>query len=127
MFSPVCWPADEALYGYVADGYWCDIGTLGEYHRANADLLNGRLNLGELGKRIGPDIWAGGTVDIAPDAQLIGPIYLGEEVKIKRGAIIQGPRWSAIIRSWTTGPGSAAASSGATATSAKAPRCMARL
>ena len=31
----------EPLYGYIADGYWCDIGTLGEYHRANADLLNG--------------------------------------------------------------------------------------
>ena len=68
----------EALYGYVADGYWCDIGTLGEYYRANADLLSGRLNLGELGTRIGPDVWADGTVDIAPDAQLIGPIYLGE-------------------------------------------------
>ena len=31
----------EPLYGYVADGYWCDIGTLSEYHRANADLFNG--------------------------------------------------------------------------------------
>ena len=88
----------EALYGYVADGYWCDIGTLGEYYRANADLLSGRLNLGELGTRIGPDVWADGTVDIAPDAQLIGPIYLGDEVKINRGAIIQGP---AVIRDYT--------------------------
>ena len=88
----------EALYGYVADGYWCDIGTLGEYYRANADLLSGRLHLGELGTRIGPDVWADGTVDIAPDAQLIGPIYLGDEVKINRGAIIQGP---AVIRDYT--------------------------
>ena len=52
------------LYGYVADGYWCDIGTLPEYHRANSDLLNGQLNLGDLGERIGPDIWAGGPVTI---------------------------------------------------------------
>ena len=88
----------EALYGYVAAGYWCDIGTLGEYYRANADLLSGRLNLGELGTRVGPDVWADGTVDIAPDAQLIGPIYLGDEVKINRGAIIQGP---AVIRDYT--------------------------
>jgi len=88
----------EALYGYVAGGYWCDIGTLGEYYRANADLMSGRLNLGELGTRIGPDVWADGTVDIAPDAQLIGPIYLGDEVKINRGVIIQGP---AVIRDYT--------------------------
>jgi len=89
---------NEALYGYVASGYWCDIGTLGEYRRANADLLNGRLNLGDLGQRIGPDIWTGGPVDIAPDAQLIGPIYLGEEVQIKRGTTVQGPT---VIRGYT--------------------------
>jgi len=89
---------NEALYGYIAGGYWCDIGTLSEYRRANADLLSGRLNLGDLGQRIGPDIWAGGPVDIAPDAQLIGPIYLGEEVQIKRGATVQGP---SIIRGYT--------------------------
>jgi mannose-1-phosphate guanylyltransferase/phosphomannomutase len=88
----------EALYGYTAEGYWCDIGTMSEYVRANADLLNGRLNLGDLGTRIGPDIWIEGTADIAPDAQLIGPIYLGDGVKIKRGAFIHGP---AVIRDYT--------------------------
>lgn len=89
---------EEALYGYVASGYWCDIGTLGEYHRANADLLSGRLNLGDLGERIGPDIWVGGPVHIAADAHLIGPIYLGEEVQIKSGATVQGPT---VIRDYT--------------------------
>ena len=69
-----------------------------EYHRANTDLLNGRLNLGDLGERIGPDIYAGGPVSIAPDAQLFGPIYLGEEVKIERGVVVQGP---AVIRDYT--------------------------
>ena len=58
-----CWPGGP-MYGYVAKGYWCDIGTLAEYRRANTDLLNGRLNMGELGRRIGPGIWAGGAVDI---------------------------------------------------------------
>ncbi len=88
----------EPLYGYVAGGYWCDIGTLSEYQRASADLLNGRLNLGELGQRIGSGIWAGEGVQIAPDAQLFGPIYLGEEVQIKGGVVIQGP---AVVRDYT--------------------------
>ena len=35
-FSRRCWPRHEPLYGYIADGYWCDIGTLSEYQRANA-------------------------------------------------------------------------------------------
>ena len=88
----------EPLYGYVADGYWCDIGTLGEYQRANADLLNHQLNLGEIGQHIGGGIWTGGNVEIAADAQLFGPIYLGEDVKVKGGGVIQGP---AVVRDYT--------------------------
>jgi mannose-1-phosphate guanylyltransferase/phosphomannomutase len=88
----------KPIYGFVAGGYWCDIGTLSEYRRANADLLNGLLDLGELGQRIGPGIWAGGDVKIAPDAELYGPIYLGEEVEIRSKVVIQGP---AAIRDYT--------------------------
>ena len=32
---------------------------------------------------IGGDVWVGENVEIAPDAQLYGPIFLGTEVKIK--------------------------------------------
>ena len=88
----------EPLFAYVAWGYWCDIGALSEYQRANADLLNGHLKLDEPGKRIGSGIWSDGSVEIAPDAQLFGPIYLGEEVKIKSGVVIHGP---AVIRDYT--------------------------
>ncbi len=88
----------EALYGALTEGYWCDTGTLIEYQRANADLLNGVVHLGELGQHIGGGIWTGGPVEIAPDAQLFGPIYLGQEVKIKGGVVIHGP---AVIRDYT--------------------------
>ncbi len=87
-----------AVYGYVADGYWCDIGDLDEYRRANADLLRGRVKLGPLGTHQGGDVWTGDNVEIAPDAQLFGPIYLGLEVKVKAGAVIHGP---ATIRDYT--------------------------
>jgi mannose-1-phosphate guanylyltransferase/phosphomannomutase len=90
--------AGEALYAYIADGYWCDVGTLSEYQRANFDLLNGLLHLGELGEHIGGGIWTGGPVEIAPDAQIFGPVYLGEEVQIKAGVEIHGP---AVIRDFT--------------------------
>jgi mannose-1-phosphate guanylyltransferase / phosphomannomutase len=104
---PVDWSQDifpamlaraDALYGYVSGGYWCDIGTLAEYRRASADLLSGVLNLGELGDHIGGGIWTGGPVSIAPDAQLFGPVYLGEEVQIKAGVVVNGP---AVIRDYT--------------------------
>ena len=83
--------AGRPLYGYVAGGYWCDVGDIGEYIRTNGDLLHHRVQVEELGQHIGGDIWCGTGVEIAPDAQLYGPIYLGNEVKIKGGVIIHGP------------------------------------
>ena len=67
-------------------------------HRANSDLLTGALDLGQLGERIGPGIGSGGAVEVAPNAQLFGPIYLGQEVKIKPGVVIHGP---SVIRDYT--------------------------
>lgn len=79
------------LYGYVASGYWCDVGDIREYMRANSEVLEGKVRLAEPGQPLGGNIWCGEGVEIAPDAQLYGPIYLGNEVKIKGGVVINGP------------------------------------
>ena len=83
--------AGRPLYGYVAGGYWCDVGDIAEYIRTNGDVINHRVQVEELGQHIGGNIWCGEGVEIAPDAQLYGPIYLGSEVKIKGGVVIHGP------------------------------------
>ncbi len=83
--------AGELLYGVVAEGYWTDIGRLEEYARATADLLNGKVNLEPLGTHVGAQIWRDGEVEIAPDARLYGPIFLGSGVKIKGGVVVHGP------------------------------------
>ncbi|HOG47568.1 MAG TPA: sugar phosphate nucleotidyltransferase, partial [Anaerolineae bacterium] len=88
---PILLERSEPMYGYVAGGYWCDIGNLQEYMRANADRLEGRVQLEPPGRNIGGNIWCQDEVEIAPDAQLYGPIYLGYGVKIKGGVIIHGP------------------------------------
>ena len=79
------------MYGYVVEGYWCDVGNLAEYMRANNDILEGRAQVEPLGQRLGGGIWVGEGVEIAPDAQLYGPVFLGPGVKIKAGVIIHGP------------------------------------
>ncbi|GAC1646920.1 MAG: mannose-1-phosphate guanyltransferase [Herpetosiphon sp.] len=88
----------QPLAGYVTDAYWTDIGTIEEYMRATADYLSGRVLLPRGGRRLGSEIWTGGEVEIAPDAQLFGPIFLGNGVKIKGGVVINGP---AVIRDYT--------------------------
>ena len=65
------------MYGYIAPGYWCDVGNLQEYIRANADLLSGKIGIPLAGKHLGGGVWVEEGVEIAPDAQLHGPVYLG--------------------------------------------------
>ncbi len=81
----------DPIYGYVSDGYWCDVGSLSEYMRANADVLQGRVDVEIPAKNIGGNIWCEEGVDIAEEAQLYGPIYLAHDCKIKAGAIVHGP------------------------------------
>jgi len=83
---------NDQLFGYVATGYWCDVGSIQEYIRANADVLLGRVSVEPIGREIAPGIWTQtDDVEIASDAQLFGPIWLGEASKIKEGAIVRGP------------------------------------
>jgi mannose-1-phosphate guanylyltransferase/phosphomannomutase len=87
------------LYGHVTEDYWCDVGSIDEYRRANADMLYGNVKLAEpFGKHIGGGIWVGDDVEISPSAQLYGPIYLGSGVKIKGNVTIYGP---CVIRDYT--------------------------
>ncbi|MCL4499697.1 MAG: mannose-1-phosphate guanyltransferase [Chloroflexi bacterium] len=82
----------DQLFGFVASGYWCDVGNIQEYMRANADVLQGKVNVGSLGRELGNGIFCeSDDVEIAPDAQLYGPVWLGESCKIKGGVIIRGP------------------------------------
>ncbi|HYN89925.1 MAG TPA: sugar phosphate nucleotidyltransferase [Ardenticatenaceae bacterium] len=88
---PLLLEEEAPLYGFVADGYWTDIGTVDEYFRATADMLSGRVRLKPLGERIGGDIICAGDRDISPDARLYGPIFLGNGATIKAGAVVRGP------------------------------------
>ncbi len=79
------------VFGIAPAGYWCDVGDPAAYLQANIDMLHNQVQHDSFGRLIGGDIWVGENVDIAPDAQLYGPIYLGDNVQIKGGVVIQGP------------------------------------
>ena len=95
---PLMLTKGDPMYGYIADGYWCDIGSIPDYLRACADLLSGQVNIRLDAKEIAPGIWADDEVEIDPTAELNGPIYLGIGVKIKDHVRIQGP---AVVRNYT--------------------------
>ncbi|MDQ3927974.1 MAG: sugar phosphate nucleotidyltransferase, partial [Chloroflexota bacterium] len=97
---PLLLEKGEPIFGYVAAGYWGDIGSIPDYMRASADYLEGQLNGPRMGKETAPGsgIWVEKEVEIARDARISGPVYLGTGVKINSGVVIKGP---AVIRDFT--------------------------
>ena len=79
------------LYGYVADGYWADIGTFEEYHKASADVLTRKVDVGKIGDEWRKGIYVEEDVEIADDAELYAPIFIGHGARIRSGAVIHGP------------------------------------
>jgi mannose-1-phosphate guanylyltransferase/phosphomannomutase len=88
---PILLNKGDPLFGYVAQGYWCDVGNLSEYMRANADALRGTVRLKIPGRNIGGDIWVEEGVDLAESAQIFGPVYLGQSTRVMDGASVHGP------------------------------------
>lgn len=75
------------LYGYVSDGYWCDVGDLTSYKETHYDILSGKVQL-STGYMEESDIITGKNTIISAGAVLNPPIFIGEDCIIKAGAII---------------------------------------
>jgi mannose-1-phosphate guanylyltransferase/phosphomannomutase len=93
-FSSDLFPAllerGQGLFGHVAEGYWSDIGTLEQLRQAHWDFLDGKVGLPIGGQRLGEQIWVDQDSEIAPDAALAGPCWVGENVRVNSGARV-GP------------------------------------
>lgn len=72
----------EPLYGFVADGYWSDIGNLEQYRQAHYDILSGKVQLAIPGREILPKVWAGENTKIDATARINGPVLLGDYCEI---------------------------------------------
>ncbi len=60
------------LYGYLAPGYWCDIGNIQTYYQANWDALEGRVEVEIAGERREGNVWIGEDVELGHDVRLVG-------------------------------------------------------
>ena len=79
----------KPLFGYLAGGYWCDVGSLQAYRQAHYDALRGRVKLNIAGERGEDDIWLHPTAQIEPGAHIRGPVVVGSHTTIRRGAVIE--------------------------------------
>lgn len=76
----------ELLCGYVAEGYWTDIGNLDQYMVANQDCLEGKVGVEIPGEKIGDGVWVGENSLVHPTARLEGPVLVGHGCSVGAGA-----------------------------------------
>jgi mannose-1-phosphate guanylyltransferase/phosphomannomutase len=74
------------LFGYVAEGYWEDVGTLDAYIKAHQDVLDAQVGLDIPGFRLGDGIWLGEGSEIDPAAAVDGPAIIGDYCRVEAGA-----------------------------------------
>ncbi len=89
----------EAVYGWVADGYWEDVGSHGAYLKANFDCLEGKVAVEIPAVRVGDSYWVAEDAEVSPDARVDGPALVCAGAKVRHGAWINGP---AVIGNNTT-------------------------
>lgn len=75
------------IFGYLAAGYWCDIGDLTAYRTCQADMLAGEVHFPR--RAVAGGVYA---EEALPEGeyQLVPPVYIGRDVTIGAGAVI-GP------------------------------------
>ena len=80
------------LYGYIAEGYWKDIGNLEEYILAHKNVLNGEVKLQIPGDRlniIGRDVWIGKNSNISAKVKFKGGVIIGQNCVIEDGVDLE--------------------------------------
>ena len=78
--------AGKPLYGFVAEGYWEDVGTLDAYGDAHRDVLDGKVDVDVPGFRLDEGVWLGEGAEVDPGATLEGPVVVGDYCRIDEGA-----------------------------------------
>lgn len=94
-FSKDLFPAlmanSEPLFGYVADGYWKDVGDLEAYQDVHKDVLSGKVDIeipGIRQKTIGKDIWVGSGSHLDKRAKLEGSVVIGGNCSLEAKSLI---------------------------------------
>ena len=84
---PLLLQYNRRMYGFPADGYWCDIGTSASFLTCNIDVLEGKVGI-DMPKEMQKGIWS--QTKMSGDVKILPPVYIGKNTVIEKGATI-GP------------------------------------
>ncbi len=86
---PLLLQSQIPLYGFIAEGYWCDVGSLDTYQQVQYDALNQQVNLEPCGRELYPQIWVGHNSIIHPRARLRPPLFIGHNCRIQSDVCLE--------------------------------------
>jgi mannose-1-phosphate guanylyltransferase/phosphomannomutase len=98
---PLMLEKGEPMYGYIAQGYWCDVGHLDAYRESQYDGLHRQVKLDYAYTEQSSGIWVGQNTYIDPSAKLQAPCLIGSNCRI--GARVQIAAGTAIGDNVTIG------------------------
>lgn len=87
---PAVLGAGRPMFGYVADGYWEDVGNLEAYVRAHQDILDEKVSVQISGFSLRPGVWLGKGAEVDPSAVIKGPALIGDNCRIGADTVIGG-------------------------------------
>lgn len=79
---PLLLAKGEPMYGYVANGYWCDVGHLDAYREAQYDALAGKVKLDLPYPEQRSRLWVGQNTMIDSTAKIEPPVMIGDNCRI---------------------------------------------
>jgi mannose-1-phosphate guanylyltransferase/phosphomannomutase len=88
---PMLLKENKALYGYVVDGYWKDIGNHDEYRFVHYDILDGKVKIDISGKKVKvgeKEILVGENVYIGKNVEVDGQVILGDNANIADDTVL---------------------------------------
>jgi len=87
---PLLLEMGRPLYGYIADGYWQDVGDLGQYAQANFDALDQLVQLEIPGLLLRGNLWLSESAEVDDLDAIESPAFIGNYCRILPGATV-GP------------------------------------
>ena len=81
------------FYATTPEFQWIDVGSTADFYEANIKVLENKVNhISPHGKKIRENLWVGINCNINFDEiEIIGPVYIGNSVKIEKGVKLIGP------------------------------------
>ncbi|WP_026487364.1 sugar phosphate nucleotidyltransferase [Caldanaerobius polysaccharolyticus] len=85
---PLLLQQGKPVYGYIADGYWCDIGNIQQYMGCHRDILMGSVQVNLKEKAWRPGVWMGDNVKIGEGSVISDYVIIGDNVRIGKNVLI---------------------------------------